>query len=141
MREKLIELIRCTDFQPCKGAVATIGSKFTTEFIEAIADHLIENGVTVLDEPLKIELPDNIDKKKLVEMLRNRRVEVFHDIPEQRWIPVSDRLPTEEDAIEGGFVLAYTAENKVIIALWNDVCRFSEFVTHWMPLPEPPKGE
>lgn len=57
----------------------------------------------------------------------------------QEWISVNDRLPTEEDAIEGGFVLANT-EEKVIIVLWSDVCRFSEFVTHWMPMPEPPKG-
>ena len=62
------------------------------------------------------------------------------ECPEWRpkWIPVSERLPIEEDAIDGGFVLANT-EEKVIIALWSDVCRFNEFVTHWMPLPEPPK--
>lgn len=58
----------------------------------------------------------------------------------ERWIPVTERLPTEEDAIDGGFVFANT-EKRVIIALWSDVCRFSEFVTHWMPLPEPPKGD
>lgn len=57
-----------------------------------------------------------------------------------KWIPVSERLPIEEDAIDGGFVLANT-EEKVIIALWSDVCRFNEFVTHWMPLPQLPKGE
>ena len=66
---------------------------------------------------------------------------IAHGVTVQEWISVKDRLPIEEDAINGGFVLAYTAENKVIIALWSDVCRFSEFVTHWMPLPEPPKGE
>lgn len=59
----------------------------------------------------------------------------------QRWIPVTERLPTEEDADDDGFVFAYTAEHKKIIARWTDVCRFSDFVTHWMPLPEAPKGE
>ena len=57
-REKLIELIRCADFSPTKGAVATIGSRFTTEFIEAVADHLIANGVTVQQWiPVKERLP------------------------------------------------------------------------------------
>lgn len=56
------------------------------------------------------------------------------------WISVKDRLPTEQDAIEGGFVLANTKEN-VIIARWSDIIKFKEFVTHWQPLPEPPKGE
>jgi len=46
-REKLIKLIGCTDFSPVSGAVTTIGSRFTTAFIEVIADHLIANGVTL----------------------------------------------------------------------------------------------
>ena len=66
---------------------------------------------------------------------------IANGVTVQEWISVKDRLPTEEDAINGGFVLAYTAEHKAIIALWSDVCRFSEFVTQWMPLPQPPKGE
>ena len=61
--------------------------------------------------------------------------------PVQKWIPVTERLPTEDDADGDGFVFAYTVENKKIIALWTDVCKFSEFVTHWMPLPPAPKGE
>ena len=47
VREKLVELIRCADYHPCRGAARTIGSMFTTEFIEDIASHLIANGVTV----------------------------------------------------------------------------------------------
>lgn len=58
-----------------------------------------------------------------------------------RWISVEDRPPTEDDADDNGFVVAYTTENKKIIARWTDVRRFNEFVTHWMPLPQPPKGE
>ena len=65
---------------------------------------------------------------------------IAHGVTVQEWISVKDRLPTEEDAIDGGFVIANT-EEKVVIALWSDVCRFNEFVTHWMPLPQPPKGE
>ena len=47
VREKLVELIRCADYHPCRGAVRTIGSMFTTDFIEDIASHLIFHGVTV----------------------------------------------------------------------------------------------
>ena len=47
VREKLVELIRCADYHPCRGAARTIGSMFTTEFIKDIASHLIANGVTV----------------------------------------------------------------------------------------------
>lgn len=61
--------------------------------------------------------------------------------PVQEWISVKDRFPEKHETSVDGFVLGYTAEDKVIIALWSDVCRFSEFVTHWMPLPKPPKGE
>ena len=46
-REKLIELISTSDFEPVRGVVSTIGSQFTTYFIEKIADHLIANGVTI----------------------------------------------------------------------------------------------
>jgi hypothetical protein len=102
-------------------------------------------------------------KEKLVELLKKAKAKeqydfLFGDIDmphgaeyyadyliadgwtKPEWISVKERLPTEEDAIEGGFVLANT-EEKVIIALWSDVCRFNEFVTHWMPLPPFPKGE
>ena len=47
VREKLVELIRCANYHPCRGAVKTIGSMFTTEFIEDIVSQLIANGVTV----------------------------------------------------------------------------------------------
>lgn len=47
VREKLVELIRCAEYHPCIGAVRTIGSMFTTEFIKDIASHLIAHGVTV----------------------------------------------------------------------------------------------
>lgn len=47
VRKKLVELIRCAEYHPCRGSVRTIGSMFTTEFIEDIASHLIAHGVTV----------------------------------------------------------------------------------------------
>ena len=62
------------------------------------------------------------------------------------WIPVTDRLPED-----GSDILAY-AENgedaRIVPAnydrgTWFDCCfnRVTENITHWMPLPEPPKEE
>lgn len=58
------------------------------------------------------------------------------------WIPVGDRLP---DA--GKDVLVYEQQwRKISIAyylhgaeIWEDVNALQPDVTHWMPLPEPPK--
>ena len=79
---------------------------------ERIADHLIENVVTF-----------------------------------QRWIPVTERLPDS-----GVVVLCACYMNEVHALSYDDVmddwdtmygrvCFRKEFVTHWMPLPEPPKEE
>ena len=81
-------------------------------FTEYLADHLIANGVTV-----------------------------------QEWISVDDRLPEDDSD-----VLAYSRngeECRIYPAnyakgVWFD-CIFTtpatDTTTHWMPLPQPPKGE
>lgn len=72
--------------------------------VEAIAAHLIDNGVTV-----------------------------------QRWIPVSERLPTAEDAVHG-HVRAFSVRTKRGMDWpYKSVRNHPEWFTHWMPLPEPPK--
>ena len=80
---------------------------------EEIADHLISNGVTV-----------------------------------QEWIPVTERLPEA-----GGYVVCIAKRNPFsrfmpMVAriekngLANPITeQYISEVTHWMPLPEPPKGE
>ena len=56
------------------------------------------------------------------------------------WVSVDDRLPKEDD-----IVLICEAENEIRTAQyhdgewWDNGCVFV-FVTHWMPLPTPPKG-
>lgn len=89
---------------------------------------------------------------------------IAHGVTVQQWIPVSERLPKEDGkylvcknllgdsfiktvwfARDGRKVSQYDFENR-----WKNVWYEydSEYghialddVTHWMPLPEPPKGE
>ena len=84
---------------------------------ESLADHLIANGVTV-----------------------------------QRWIPVTERLPESSDQtvmIARSYRGKRYVEIGAIFANGEACCYSDEYkihprehlVTHWMPLPEPPKGE
>lgn len=92
-------------------------------FAGSLADYLIANGVTIASESLR---------------------------PKAEWISVEDRLPNES----GYYLIHQKAESwfgEVIqTARWNKTAQkfcgaqagcFMEFVTHWMPLPEPPKGD
>ena len=111
-REKLIELIGTTEY----GNGSLIGNNFQKGFIKKIADHLIANGVTV-----------------------------------QKWIPVSE--PPEENRYYLCYVLTNAIGEKAVYEqmplYWEDDVwlyrhnsyRMCRNVTHWMPLPEPPKGE
>ena len=82
----------------------------------AIADHLIANGVTV-----------------------------------QEWISVKDRLPEDSNdefadavLVTDGFVqhMAYFVGGEWRFAESGEIKEPMWYrITHWMPLPEPPKGE
>ena len=61
---------------------------------------------------------------------------IAHGVTIQEWIPVKDRLPDV-----GKFVLIYNEINGVLLD-YHDGATFGYYdVTHWMPLPSPPKGE
>ena len=58
----------------------------------------------------------------------------------QEWISVEDRLPTWKD----GKVLIYTTHGisiaqRTTSERWKGDCAIPKLITHWMPLPEPPK--
>ena len=111
VREKLVELLQ-------SAPADIIGN----HGVVALADHLIANGVTV-----------------------------------QEWISVKDRLP---DNKEYDWVLAQVVEDNGFMHIptvmeyrqskndwfeetygWLSEHNGAFTVTHWMPLPEPPKGE
>ena len=116
VREKLIEILRKPIF-PHELADPT----------EAVADYLIDSGVTV-----------------------------------QEWIPVDDRLPSDEQDVlviahGWGGRLVYVGSHKRVEAqkswltgitnkssewlLWGWSYLKEPMVTHWMPLTKPPEGE
>lgn len=74
--------------------------------------------------------------------------------PVQEWISVKDRLPDLIPCNVGTAyseaVIAWTSGRKAMIAVWDGIDWIAPFdyweawgeeITHWMPLPELPKGE
>ena len=68
---------------------------------------------------------------------------IANGVTVQKWIPVTERLPEED-----GYYLVYCGEYDGICVIYYEnlvtkgkwMCKWKE-VTHWMPLPEPPRGE
>ena len=136
MREKLIELLSTADDyedRVCRSyrrySCKTCPYKGMDCTYRAKADHLIANGVTVTD--------NNVGGK---------------------WIPVTERLP------ENDYGKHWKERTHYLVRLYNGLMMVATFgfkeyawwidshscvlakehyteVTHWMPLPEPPKGE
>ena len=85
------------------------------------------------------------EKDLIIQDLRRENAKLRASVP--KWISVNDRLPEDESD-----VLAYSRngeEGRIYPAnyakgVWFD-CIFTssanDTTTHWMPLPEPPKGE
>lgn len=61
-----------------------------------------------------------------------------------QWISAKDRLPDIDQyalwVAESGFMFIREID-KDDYPWWNDNVRHCGLITHWMPLPEPPKGE
>ena len=130
IKEKLMELIDmgsgCPDGKDPFGdyCESCRYKESTMCHLESLADYLIDNGVTVTDGK-------------------------DTDVP-AGWIPVTERLPEHF----GVFIVAIREPYKERVG--KDCADFDPFaktwlpsmcwdkgyaVTHWMPLPEPPKGE
>lgn len=79
---------------------------------------------------------------------------ISHGVTVQEWISVKDRLPDLIPCNVGTAyseaVIAWTSGRKAMIAVWDGIDWIAPFdyweawgeeITHWMPLPELPKGE
>ena len=79
---------------------------------------------------------------------------IAHGVTVQEWIPVTERLPENDVVVIGytpcdGFMFVgyYHEEPKYDRKQWKIVTAMrstkvmKKKVTHWMPLPQPPKGE
>ena len=135
VREKLVELI-------CRFCSGLSVSDITPPYgYENLADFMISNGVTVQEN---VEISD-----ELLKQLKNAPITICKEEPSielvQEWISVDDRLPED-----GDIVLCYMEFGEQRIARWDEsencwagqlIDYHKEQVTHWMPLPQPPKGE
>ena len=53
-----------------------------------------------------------------------------------KWIPVTERLPEI-----GIVVLVYSEDNGICVDYYDGDLFGYHDITHWMPIPQPPKGE
>jgi hypothetical protein len=94
------------------------------------------------------------DREKLIELFVESAAMDYKDsaayfldngVTIQNWIPVSERLPDENQVVlcmrrNGSY---WVAQWTYIDWMWYDEneWRTEKEVTHWMPLPEPPKED
>jgi len=69
--------------------------------------------------------------------------DAIEELQVPKWIPVTERLPTEKGRYLTAYADGYVTENDwcfigLMAVGW---CYDRDAVTHWMPLPEPPKGD
>jgi hypothetical protein len=130
---------------------------------EYITDMLMEDGVTVQSgivantirlmrecERLKEEKESLANAVNVLEEINSDLCKQIKGVTVQEWISVKDRLPKNIGlylVIEKHWIDGSPCRR---IAKWNTVDWFTADrkskeitprVTHWMPLPQPPKGE
>lgn len=148
MKDKLINLIQ--------NAVPGVAKHWAS----LIADHLIANDVRIVDlaaikqaiKPKADSTLNAMKKADLIDYIRclennyntavwfnENQAKYVESLNLPKWIPVSERLPTADDANKVGRVWAVLKGEHPKIWHYILVRDHPEDFTHWMPLPEPPK--
>ena len=100
------------------------------ELLACAEDSLLEQAVAWDDEQKEEHIADGDGYGFYADHL------IANGVTVQKWIPVSERLPEKNNEVlvyDGKFVFSKS---------FLDVSYVSKYgVTHWMPLPQPPKGE
>ena len=97
--------------------------------VKALRSHNRNNLEYWLDEAA-----DAIEELSRENKSLAKSVNEASEILQKRWTPVTERLPEFNEN-----VLVYSAHSGLICIDAN--IQFDRNATHWMPLPEPPKGE
>lgn len=112
------------------------------EVIKSRKIYVEVKGLTPLDECRKIAADHRQLAEWLTELKEARRLLKTADVqPVNQWISVDEALP-----IYDGLVLAVDKNNTIRLGIYTDLGWTSQFgnpmvahITHWRPLPEPPK--
>ena len=147
IREKLVELIK----DGIRKGLRAKGDDRLDYSFEDVADHLIANGVTVQEWiSVKDRLPESGVHVLICCEMRRYGGEIAG-----KYI-CDGYYAGENKIVAGGFpdecACEYSEEDDEyylcegwyeVIKNWDDYnsVAVDDFVTHWMPLPEPPKGE
>lgn len=145
IKQKLIELICSTEY----GNSSLIGNNFQKGFIEKIADHIIASDFIqeIQNEAYDLGVDSALHNHFGLswEDAAGLRKEIARLQEATKWIPVMERLPevawrvlvTDGTNVNFGYTLCIGIKG---VSPW---CTPSpvmpDKVTHWMPLPPPPK--
>ena len=151
VKEKLVELLG-NIYLPMMDGHNTIGEyNIPHKFKEKIADYLISNGVTVQEWiPVEDELPESGAHVLICCEMRRYGGEIAGKYVCDGYYAEANKI------IAGGFPdecnCEYSEEDDEyylcegwyeVVKNWDDFnsVAVEDFVTHWMPMPEQPKGE
>lgn len=133
-REKLIEILGENISEYCRLSVIAGTTKITGVTLDAyrLADHLIANGVTFAKDtnvPSWIPVSERLPEDNLPRFSNVKQIKVLTALISDKGVRTVRSQMRYKDTWATGYQ-----------EIWKWKCSGSE-ITHWMPLPEPPKTE